>query len=138
MWIGGALGVLFVGGSVFIAPRIGAAAYFVCLVCGQLLAGAAIDAAGAFGVPVRTLDASRAAGILLVIAAAAAFAAPPALTARVGRACACCGAAAAARKHQQALLSDDAVAAQTTFDAALAAAPHDDTLLKGVAVKPPR
>lgn len=88
-WIGGALGVLFVGGSVFIAPRIGTAAYFVCLVAGQLLAGAAIDATGAFGVATRALDVERIAGIAAVIVAAAAFAAPPALTAAANRAISC-------------------------------------------------
>lgn len=68
-WIilGGAVGFLFVFGGVTVAPAIGAAVFFVCIVAGQLTGAALIDHFGAFGMSVRPISLLRLAGILIVL-----------------------------------------------------------------------
>ena len=90
MYLGGVLGVLYICSAIFFTPQIGAAAYFVSLVSGQLVGSAAVDATGLFGSPQRNIDALRVAGIATMLMAAAALAAgPDALAARAWAAC--CG-----------------------------------------------
>lgn len=69
--IGGAAGALFVLAGVLIAPRLGVAMFFICVVLGQLVGAALIDQFGAFGVQGQAISWPRAAGIMLVIAGAA-------------------------------------------------------------------
>jgi transporter family-2 protein len=68
IWIGGALGALYVIATLAAVPRIGAAAVVASAVLGQLVAGIAIDSFGWFGVPRVPFSAGRAAGAALLAA----------------------------------------------------------------------
>lgn len=68
--LGGFIGVGIVAGGAFLAPILGAALFFVCLVAGQLFGSAIADHFGAFGLPVRPLSAMRAVGLVLVFSGA--------------------------------------------------------------------
>jgi transporter family-2 protein len=69
--IGGAAGALFVLGGIMVAPRLGVAAFFTCIVLGQVLGAAILDQLGAFGLEAQPIGWTRALGILLVVAGAA-------------------------------------------------------------------
>ena len=71
--IGGVIGVVFVAGSVMVAPVLGVALFFVCVVGGQLLASTLADQFGAFGMPVKPVNAMKLLGLALVLAGAALF-----------------------------------------------------------------
>lgn len=68
--IGGAAGALFVLGGVVVAPRLGMAVFFICIVLGQMLGATLIDQSGAFGLEGHAVTWPRVLGILLVIAGA--------------------------------------------------------------------
>lgn len=72
-WVltGGVIGVVFVAGSVMVAPVLGIALFFVCVVAGQLLSSIAIDHFGAFGVQVKPISMMKLLGFALVLAGAA-------------------------------------------------------------------
>jgi transporter family-2 protein len=78
MYCGGALGLLFIASGIWFVSLMGAAAFFVALVCGQLVGSAVVDEVGLLGAPVRHTSASKAAGIVLVLLAAAAMQLAPA------------------------------------------------------------
>jgi len=65
--LGGFIGVAIVAGGAALAPVLGAAFFFVCLVGGQLLGAAFADHIGAFGLPQRPISFTRAAGLILVL-----------------------------------------------------------------------
>jgi transporter family-2 protein len=69
--IGGAAGALFVLGGIMVAPRLGVAAFFTCIVLGQVLGAAILDQFGAFGLEAQPINWTRAFGIMLVVAGAA-------------------------------------------------------------------
>jgi transporter family-2 protein len=60
--LGGVIGVVVVAGSVLVAPTLGIAFFFVCVVAGQL---------GAFGLPTKPVDLMKVVGIGLVLLGAA-------------------------------------------------------------------
>jgi transporter family-2 protein len=66
MWIGGLMGLTVVASITFAQPRIGATATIGILIAGQLVAGAAIDRFGLFGVDQIDLSAARVVGIVLL------------------------------------------------------------------------
>jgi transporter family-2 protein len=66
MWTAGCLGGFYVWSALWSVQRIGAVSLVAALVCGQLLAAMAIDAAGAFGLPAIAISWQRIAAILLV------------------------------------------------------------------------
>jgi transporter family-2 protein len=68
---GGALGVVYVAGSIFVPAVVGSQVYAVALVCGQLATSAVIDSRGAFGARVAQLSALKGAGLAVVLIAAA-------------------------------------------------------------------
>jgi transporter family-2 protein len=72
-WIvlGGVAGVVFVLGGVMVAPALGFALFFVCIIAGQLLGSTLIDQFGAFGLPVKPASLTKLAGLALVLAGAA-------------------------------------------------------------------
>jgi bacterial/archaeal transporter family-2 protein len=70
LFCGGTIGAVFVGASVFLAPRIGAGALLAFLVAGQLLGAMVIDRFGLFGLVVRELSVGRLVGAALVLAGA--------------------------------------------------------------------
>ncbi|PWJ85682.1 transporter family-2 protein [Pseudaminobacter salicylatoxidans] len=67
---GGALGAIYVTSSIFLIPRIGAAALMAFLVAGQLLAGMLVDRVGFLGVAVREISMGRLAGAAMLLAGA--------------------------------------------------------------------
>jgi transporter family-2 protein len=70
LFAGGTIGAIYVGASVFLAPRIGASALLCLVVAGQLLGAVLIDRFGLFGLAVRELSFGRLAGVFLVLAGA--------------------------------------------------------------------
>ncbi len=71
MWIGGLMGLIVVFSITFAQPRIGASATIGILIGGQLVAGAAIDRFGLFGVDQIGLSWTRLLGLALLAAGAA-------------------------------------------------------------------
>ena len=71
-WVlcGGLIGLLFVAGSIVVAPVTGIALFFVCVVAGQLIGGSVMDQFGLFGLPVKSINITKLIGLLLVIAGA--------------------------------------------------------------------
>ena len=69
--LGGVIGVVFVAGGVVLAPAMGVALFFVCVVAGQLLGATVADQLGAFGMDVRPLTTMRLVGLVLVLVGAA-------------------------------------------------------------------
>jgi transporter family-2 protein len=69
--IGGAAGALFVLGGIMAAPKLGVAAFFTCIVLGQVVGSAVLDQFGAFGLDAQPISWTRSVGILLVVAGAA-------------------------------------------------------------------
>ena len=75
--LGGVIGVVFVAGGVVVAPVLGVAWFFVCVVAGQLLGSTLTDHFGAFGVQVKAINLMKLLGLGLVLAGAALFRAGP-------------------------------------------------------------
>ena len=67
LWLGGAIGFLFVLGTLSVAPALGVALLFAALVLGQLLASTIAGHFGVAGYPVKPIDFTRIAGIALVM-----------------------------------------------------------------------
>lgn len=65
--IGGTVGVFFVIGGIAVAPVLGIAMFFVCVVAGQLFASTLIDHFGAFGAQVKPIDSVKVIGLVLVL-----------------------------------------------------------------------
>ena len=65
-WLGGALGVVYIGLSLMLAPRLGAASLVATVVAGQLLASLVLDHFGWLGFPQHLISAPRVAGALLL------------------------------------------------------------------------
>ncbi|WP_342149577.1 DMT family transporter [Methylorubrum sp. SB2] len=70
-WTGGGLGALYIIGSVFLLPRIGAASLIALIIVGQMLASLAFDHFGLMGVPVHEANVFRILGAVLLIAGVA-------------------------------------------------------------------
>jgi transporter family-2 protein len=71
VWIGGLLGAFYVAGSIFAAPRLGAALLIAAVVAGQTAASVVIDQYGWVGFKEEHITAGRIAGVLLVAAGVA-------------------------------------------------------------------
>ncbi len=69
--VGGAIGVVFVAGSVVVAPVLGVTLFFVCVIAGQLFASIFADQVGAFGIEAKPVNLAKIVGLCLVIAGAA-------------------------------------------------------------------
>ncbi|SFK64474.1 DMT family transporter [Methylorubrum salsuginis] len=66
-WTGGLFGAVFIGLAIVLVPQLGAAAFIVLVVAGQMLASVAFDHFGWLGLEQRPLDVSRLLGIFLLI-----------------------------------------------------------------------
>lgn len=64
--LGGILGAVFVGSTIFFIPRIGATPMVAAFVTGQLLMSILIDHFGLFGVPVYSVNTFRIIGVFLL------------------------------------------------------------------------
>jgi transporter family-2 protein len=69
-WTGGLYGAVFVAVAAFAAPRVGVTFFLAASIAGQLAMALILDRAGAFGVPVQEISATRVAGVVLVLAGA--------------------------------------------------------------------
>jgi transporter family-2 protein len=67
-WVGGVLGAFYVGSTIALSPRLGAALFVVLVVAGQLLAALVMDHMGWLGATAQPINAWRAAGAALVVA----------------------------------------------------------------------
>ena len=68
-WIifGGVAGMIFVIGGVMVAPVLGIALFFVCIIGGQVLGSTLIDQLGAFGLPVKPVSSVKLIGLGFVL-----------------------------------------------------------------------
>lgn len=66
--LGGILGAVFVGSSLFFIPRMGATAMISAFITGQLLGSVLIDHFGLFGLPVNSIHPLRILGIFMLFA----------------------------------------------------------------------
>ena len=69
-WTGGLYGAVFVAVAAFAAPRVGVTFFLAASIAGQLAMALILDRAGAFGVPVQEISATRVAGVVLVLVGA--------------------------------------------------------------------
>ena len=65
---GGLIGAAFVSGGAILVPVMGATAFFVCLIAGQLAGSVFADTFGAFGQEPRALSIQKIAGVALAFA----------------------------------------------------------------------
>ena len=70
VYLAGLAGTAFVLGAVMIAPVIGGAAFFVCVVAGQLIGATLADHFGLLGLAERPVSLERLAGVALVLGGA--------------------------------------------------------------------
>lgn len=70
VYLAGMVGTAFVFGAIQIAPVIGAAAFFVCVVAGQLIGATFADHVGLLGLTPHPVSAGKIAGLALVLAGA--------------------------------------------------------------------
>lgn len=66
-WLGGVLGAFNIAMAIFLAPRLGAVALAVSVVCGQIIASLIYDQHGWLGYPQIALSPSRIVGALLIV-----------------------------------------------------------------------
>jgi transporter family-2 protein len=76
LWLGGAIGVVFVVGTLWLAPILDAALLFVCIIAGQMIIATLVDAIGFGGYQAQAFDLWRIVGIGLVLAGAWLFRRP--------------------------------------------------------------
>ncbi|WP_051146695.1 DMT family transporter [Marinobacter daepoensis] len=67
-WLGGAAGVFFITSALIVAPRIGATAFIVAVIAGQLLVSLTIDHHGLFGMPEKPTTVAKGVGVVLIFA----------------------------------------------------------------------
>ena len=67
-WLGGFFGAAYLGVSIVLVPRLGAATVVALVVAGQLLTSLVVDQFGLMDLPTHPFTLSRAAGALLLIA----------------------------------------------------------------------
>jgi transporter family-2 protein len=68
LWLAGAIGVVFVVGTLWLAPILGAALLFVCIIAGQMITATLADAIGFGGYQAQAFDPWRIVGLGLVLA----------------------------------------------------------------------
>jgi transporter family-2 protein len=66
-WSGGLFGAIYIGVSILLIPRLGAAMVIALIVAGQMIGSLAFDHFGVLGVPVHSLSLSRLLGAALLV-----------------------------------------------------------------------
>lgn len=66
-WLGGALGAFNIAMSIFLAPKLGAVAFAVSIVCGQIIASLVLDQNGWLGFPKIEMTVNRLLGASLIV-----------------------------------------------------------------------
>ena len=69
-WVGGVLGAVYLTAAILMTPKLGVAALTASVIAGQIVASAALDHFGAFGLDEKPINWSRVAGAVLVIGGA--------------------------------------------------------------------
>ncbi len=69
-WAGGVLGAAYLTAAILMTPKLGVAALTASVIAGQVVASIALDHLGAFGLDVKPVNWSRAAGAALVVGGA--------------------------------------------------------------------
>lgn len=67
LWFGGLLGAVYVAGSIFLVPRMGALALALAILAGQVIASLVLDQNGWLGYPKVQISWNRIIGIVLII-----------------------------------------------------------------------
>jgi transporter family-2 protein len=70
LWTGGFCGAFIVFASIIAAPKIGTAALFAFIICGQMLASLVFDHFGWFNLPIQPINWERAIGAILLFSGA--------------------------------------------------------------------
>ena len=70
VYLAGIIGTAFVFGAILIAPAIGAATFFVCIVAGQLIGATVADQVGLLGLEQHPVSLTKIAGLALVLVGA--------------------------------------------------------------------
>ena len=73
LWFGVSIGVMFVVGTLWLAPTLGAALLFASIIAGQMLMATVADLTGLAGYQSHGFDPWRIAGVVLVLAGVWAF-----------------------------------------------------------------
>lgn len=68
VWVGGITGAIYVVTSLVLIPRVGAAAFIVSVIGGQMIAALVLDHFGLLGLPVKPVTLTRVAGIAVIFA----------------------------------------------------------------------
>jgi transporter family-2 protein len=66
-WSGGLFGAIYIGISILLIPRLGAAMVIALIVAGQMIGSLAFDHFGVLGLPVHSLSLSRLLGAALLV-----------------------------------------------------------------------
>lgn len=66
-WFGGALGAFNIAMSIYLAPKLGAVAFAVSIVCGQIIASLVLDQNGWLGFPKIEMTVNRILGASLIV-----------------------------------------------------------------------
>lgn len=73
LWLAGSIGVIFVVGTLWLAPILGAALLFIAVVAGQMIMAIIAGSTGFGGYAVQPLDPWRIVGVVLVLVGAWVF-----------------------------------------------------------------
>lgn len=68
MWIGGAVGVVYITAALFLAPKLGATSFIVAVIAGQMAASLVIDHFALMSFAHRPVNAARFAGLAFIVA----------------------------------------------------------------------
>ena len=71
VWTGGLIGAFYVGGSIVLGPKLGAATFIAAIVAGQAIGSVVIDQYGWVGFREHHVSPGRAIGMVLVVAGVA-------------------------------------------------------------------
>jgi len=67
LWVGGALGAIYVGGAAVVTPKLGAGGFLVCVVAGQMVVAMVVDHYGLMGIVPKPVNLLRLAGVALIL-----------------------------------------------------------------------
>jgi bacterial/archaeal transporter family-2 protein len=66
-WTGGIFGAIYIGTSILMLPKLGAASVIALLIAGQMIGSIVFDHFGLLGVPVQPVNATRILGVLMLV-----------------------------------------------------------------------
>lgn len=66
-WCGGVAGVIYITAALVLTPKLGATAFIVCVIAGQVIISLFIDNFGLMGLPAKEMNVGRIMGVLLII-----------------------------------------------------------------------